>query len=960
MSGKISGVILVASGLIASVSGGCRSAALPLQVWVAGEMVQLTDRTEPLRDEYVFEPKTNTIRAFAGANETASFQIVIDSRDLMASGLRLSFSDLSGPAEATIESSAVRAYRMWAIPIATWAGWYLRLVDHPPDLGGIYDPLTPVDAQRLGQPYHLPPQGRLAIWVDVNVPRGALPGKYTGNLLVTSLDRPDWTGRVVLRVHDYVLPDAHPIRGVGAFDHRSLFAAFIKEGSEPYVPVHLDRRHPPVRRGLTIMRQLMRMGHEHRVDLFDRTLRPLLKHDPSGATRVDWTDYDAIASPYLTGSAFDDRIGCAAWASPFCQDFPDPKKYGGKESPQYLATAGEVISSAREHFAAMDQTTDQIFTWAYRGDVTEEAYAEHLRLWRIIRDSDPQTPILTQLPPTAPPQTGWTVPEEFAKSADIFAARGEWFDPGSRPAIRDGSHPLSGSWLIPGTPPYLPGLGVIATPSDVRAIPWFAMKYGCEGIFIPEVLNWSQDMGSAEAGSEARLFYPGSVAGSDTVLPSVRVKRLRRGFQDIAALSVLMQRNRKGIARSLVNAMVRYAGLEATGDNYLDVRLDGWVKDAGIWRTAQRLLAGEVQSAVHPETYSVQESLADQLAWREFDQMARTVRLERVLVRLEPMEAGDPGLPDLRSPVRIILNLELFNEYGRGADVKVEIESLPENFRAVKPAEQIQLMPPASRAKITLIAEGQNAPILGEGKFPIGIKMAVDGVERPGVSAYVPLIAAARTAGRITIDGNLDDWPMRPGNSGTRFKLIGRRGQIGEGLAERQTHTFVLRDEHNLYFAFRCEEPNPAGVLAYPNNTIHYHQLIPYREDLVELILDPGGKARTSEDLYHIAVKPNGIMVTERGIRTDPPLGQVIPWAPGARAAVGIHQDHWVAELSIPITAFGTEHPTTRWGINFTRFATQGAEASSWTGAGRYFYNPRGLGTLLVTPFEAGTETEAK
>ena len=53
-------------------------------------------------------------------------------------------------------------------------------------------------------------------------------------------------------------------------------------------------------------------------------------------------------------------------------------------------------------------------------------------------------------------------------------------------------------------------------------------------------------------------------------------------------------------------------------------------------------------------------------------------------------------------------------------------------------------------------------------------------------------------------------------------------------------------------------------------------------------------------------------------------------------------------EIALPFRAFGDDARRRVWGVNFARFATQGAEASSWTEARGYFYDPAQLGTMLV------------
>jgi len=159
---------------------------------------------------------------------------------------------------------------------------------------------------------------------------------------------------------------------------------------------------------------------------------------------------------------------------------------------------------------------------------------------------------------------------------------------------------------------------------------------------------------------------------------------------------------------------------------------------------------------------------------------------------------------------------------------------------------------------------------------------------------------------------------------------------------------FLLRDERNLYVAFRCSEPNPEGMVVRSDNTVRYDQLMAGGEDMVELLLDGGSAAAGPEDLFHMVVKPNGVLVAERGVGCRPPLGKTAPWLSGAAVATGRQQGCWVVEMAIPLASFGPRGREGFWRVNFMRYAVQGAESSSWSGAARHYYDPRNLGTMFV------------
>ena len=923
------------------VSPAPRPAPGAFRACAFSEMQHLTADT-PLEDDLsIFSKNDRAVRLFGGANETLSFQLVAEAGGQAVPDLRLSFSDVRGAGGLRIEADNIRAFRMLAVAVPDFPPWYLRLEGPPPGPLTVYDPLIPLDAPKGGQPYDLSPGKRLAFWIDVHVPRGTRPGDYTARVQIASASRPIWQVDLAVKVYDFVLPDAAALPVVGSFDHHDLYRWFVRRDGRPYLPAQLDRDNPLTRPGLVVMRQLIRLAREHRVDLFDRRICPVLKRADDGKVTLDWADYEAIVGPYVTGAAFDDRIGSAAWPLPVRDDWPDPANYGGMDSPSYAATIAQVLAECRRKFADLD-AAGRSFIWPVRGRVDQAAYEPFATFARIARAADPDTPILTQLPPNPPKATGWRVPDDFGRLAQIVAPQGQWLDAGPTARAETPGGSLAGVWLSAGQVPYVPALGIIATPADVRAFAWFAMKYRCRGVFLPEVLHWPEDEYSQPPLVQARLFYPGTVVGMQAVVPSVRLKRLRRGLQDLAYLWVLRRRQRADRAEAILHAMVRYAGLDAAGDNYLDPRLHGWVREPAAWQLAHKLLAEEVLAAVHDEEGGEQPPLARRLDWMRLAEQTRRLRVEQVRSRVAAGQARK---------LRATVLLDLANEFDQEVAAIGRLGDLPPGWQALA-GEVAVTFPPRSRRVVELSAEGEK-PALGSNAKMV-LPVSITGGDRQGrtIAAEVTFVRARRTDRPPVIDGKLDEWQLGPTRIATGFRLIGRRGETPQGLAKRQTHVFMLYDDRALYIAFRCEEPQPAGMVVRADNIVRYDQLLAQGEDLVEIILDPGAGGDGPEDIYHMVVKPNGILVAERGVGTDPPLGAAQPWPAGATVAAAVMPDRhvWIIELAVPRSAFGARADARFWGANFARFAPQGHEASSWAHAPRYLYHPRSLGTLYLAP----------
>ena len=905
--------------------------------WVASEMAAVTSLTARFDDPLIYDADKRRVGLFAAANETISFQIVVDGGREGLRNVRLTCAELSAGEGRKIDPANVRVFRALPMHVSSYPPWYLRLVERVPAPADHYDALVPVDPNGA---LDVSANERLVLWVDLYVPREARAGGYEGPLEVSASWREPWRVDLALDVYEFVLPDARPLAAVGGFDHHVLFGAFGSRDGRPFTPARMDRKHPLVRAGLVRMRQLMRLAHEHRLDLFDKRIHPDLKRGADGNVRVNWVDYDAVVMPYLDGTAFEDRIGCTAWPLPVWGGWPVPKHYGGPEAGDYAATVAQLLAACRKHFAEPLELREKMFAWPYRGPIRREGYAEQARLARLVRKACPRTPILSRLPDVAAGPAGWTLPKDLASLTDIPAPPAHWFDPSQADKLAGPDNPLAGTWLSPGRVPYLPSLGLIASAADVRALPWFAMKYGCTGLFLAEVLGWSGDPFAPTAGEQTRLFYPGGRAGYDAVLPSVRLKRLRRGLQDLAYLWLLRQRQRAAVAEEVINAMVRYGGREAVGDNYLDVRLDGWVGDVATWQEARRLLAEEVQAAVHAPT--APRSRTMRLARSSFDQRARSIRIEQIRSGMVHTQGN--------KAVRITVRLDLYNEFGRDVNVRVGWGRLPEGFRDVGGRVRLWPMKASARRTVALTADCRKMPLNRSGHLAVPLVIEMPKQPARTVTARIPFVAARAMTVAPTIDGDLGDWPDRPGDTATDFRLLGRRGRLGRGLAARQTAFRVGYDESNLYLACWCREPNPAGMTVRADNRVHYEQLLACGEDLVEVLVCPGQAAKSVEDLYHIVIKPNGVTLTERGVRTDPPLGKARPWVADAVVAVGRGLKCWTIEMAVPLAAFGEHAGKQLWAVNFMRYATQGAESSSWAGAGRHFYDPRNLGTMYVLP----------
>ena len=168
----------------------------------------------------------------AALGETESFQIVVSAPP--GNGLanvNLSVTDLTGP--GTISKSNISLFREQYVSVnpgsVNWQG------SNQPLGAGVYpDPLIPfvnpstglpiTGASLQAVPFTVSPSNNQPIWVDVFVPRTALPGQYTGSYTVTS-SQGSFTGQINLTVWHFALPAKPSLQSSFAYSTATGLAA---------------------------------------------------------------------------------------------------------------------------------------------------------------------------------------------------------------------------------------------------------------------------------------------------------------------------------------------------------------------------------------------------------------------------------------------------------------------------------------------------------------------------------------------------------------------------------------------------------------------------------------------------------------------------------------------------------------------------------------------------------------
>jgi hypothetical protein len=579
--------------------------------------------------------------------------------------------------------------------------------------------------------------------------------------------------------------------------------------------------------------------------------------------------------------------------------------------------------------------------------ISAESWRAVCHFGAIMRTAHPRLRRLCTLFPQDMTTYGWHgFPRgDVAPFVDIWCPPAQFYDPALEPIW---SAPDTRTWLRVDRPPFSGSIHIAAPPDATRVIPWQGFRLQCP-IIATGCAN-ERRMEATELTPQAcidrhpeLLIYPGAAFRLSSPVASMRLKRLRRGMQDLAMARVLQQHELSHIAETIAESLAPFAGARAYGAHFADGRPGAWVTRPRWWALARLVMADELNRRIEGAGKAASEELAETLRWRQFMSETRRVDVRVDGVRVSP----SAGPPDKNAVVHVRLTV---NNRTRVPVVgSLAFEDLPVGWSAVPAEFEVPRIPPGRAARVTLTARAGAVTWDSDGVRYLPIRFDYNRQTTRLVArlAYVP---APRLARPVPINGDLSDWPVAPGNVAADFVLITGEPTLETGVRggrpQAGTRCHVGRDAEFLYLGFHC------GISGTPNletrsNLVRYDDMIPVGEDLVEVLIDPQATdTRSTGDLYHLVVKLSGAY-WERGIGTDPPTGPRQPWAADIQHAARWCGDHWEAEVRIPLRAFPQplrDHEV--WAVNFTRFDASSQEYSSWAGAVTNAHDPQSLGNL--------------
>ena len=545
---KVRMVISVLLTSIFFITVSCGKPSGITRVWAIddGEKIKQEDISNPLAsDEKNSVWKNNAVNIFGGRNEIVAFQLIIQADASGARNINVTVSDLKNgnsviPGSETGPSDPFD-YRGRNTELFT--EHYLNMIKRSPPLwffadssapsayytGWVPDCLIPFSASqgKGGAPFSIEANKNQAVWVDILIPKNALPGTFEGIATITSEGRTYKTIPVYLKVYDFTLPDSAHMK--------TMFG---------YSSGELARRHNVTRRSkeyFDLELKYNQLAHRHRFDLVQEVsnLDDMTNHYKRYFTGDTYAADMGYAGP-------GENTGNTTFSIGYGGDFPE--EYGGSREKMNKAEwwkgsdawenwfTSNAPGVERHKYLYPDEpdfkgpdnakgtgsidTIKMQATWSHtnpgpgkniRTFVTNKIRPDlkgHVDFWSISAQE-----WVTEL-----------TPEEVASERAL----------GRKFGIYNG---------------FRPGMGAVVSDADAiefRVMPWIVWKYNIDQYFYWSTTFWRQlDVFTNPLTYEDRINGDGTFLypGQDALFPdqdrnlagplsSVRAKNWRRGAQD--------------------------------------------------------------------------------------------------------------------------------------------------------------------------------------------------------------------------------------------------------------------------------------------------------------------------------------------------------------------------------------------------------------------------------------------
>lgn len=895
---------------------------------------------EPMLDDH-------PLAMSAALNETASTVLQLSNlpKSSGKSVLTLRIQPLQLQSEnAQIDPGLIKAYQILSMPVDANRAGFVRhtglggssrtmpraLLPVPMDSGklnvtGLRDPSEPFNANsRVGLSNE-----PILLWFDLQVPTTAKPGQYATTVEITRDGTNVESVPLTLTVYDFVLPDERHLQMVGRIEWDSLESLY-PDLFETITPSLMSRKDPKYTDSIKVLDQLETLAHEHRTTVVVPRLQPNVKW-PKGP-QVDWTDFDTIAEPWLSGAGFSDRIPAGYWPVPridFLDRYPSPLQM------QYWMDAASHFDQKAWMDRAWVEVEKDTPGRASTGECIKlamqaaEILGAHPRLRVTLPLEDGQLPFRDgNNPQLIDKQT--TDRLMTAASGLVFAPAGQAWPAGTA---------LPARWLRTDLPGLVPYVGAGGDERDVRLWAWLAFLRDAKVIGWDGALPHAKSPQEVADPNELTWFYPGRWFGVDGPIPTIQLKWLRRAQQDYEYLLLAKQRGQWTNSLVMSRRMVKPVQTQLNEIPDPTHGLLTGTSDAHAWDKALNLLARYIlMRAPGQERDEAKEAELN----RETDEWI--VPQDKPLQIARTADWGWATRPG--NWVDLRLGLDIYNASDQpllgqlqwvSAPVGWEINPQPVEIPPTNAVNVFQVKRFPMEAYVDLNRLGP------ETRRPIQLKFIdSDRKHMFHLSMVMPVAACDQREGKLSIDGNLSDWSDNDDaiQLGKMVVMLDRptlQKQIFQ-FASTPTSLYTNWADKNFYVAFKVDGVS-SGETKVETNQVDYQLRRAWSEDLCEVLIQPIYANGDLGQIMHMACKKAQPIISIKPSPKDQKMfgaayktvvGAEVKYAAATEGAI------WRGELQIPWNLINDKnhqgvHPKFI-RFNFAQHKQSTGESASWAG----------------------------
>jgi len=585
--------ILALAGLAAVA---CRAAPPPrafilddaVKMGADGRLLGLVELRGYLQSNPAWDGRAVTLAGARG--ETVAFQVMVQAGAgaLRAASARVS--ELRRDGGAIGGAPRCSLFREWYHPVtvpSTSPGGSAGKGDYP-------DALVPAETAGFGLPVDVAAGKTQGIWADCAIPATAPSGLHRGEVVVAA---EGFSARfpLELTVYDFAIPVERHLRWrIGYSGWEAVPERLgIPEGSAEWIALEQD------------LYRLIWEGHRAVPTTHYHDLRPKAR-GTGEALAIDWTDFDRRFGRYLDGSAFADRTPIHVFSLPVNLHRGWPHRLTPDAAAVDAATLTAASRLIARHWDERGWRLGDAF--AYVADEPgPDRWASVRAACAAIRKGDPR--IRTSVAfYTEFSREARSLVKEFGGLVTMWDVAADHLD---LPALRERQAAGDRVGFYQGGEPYVGGEALDDDGLALTTWPWIAWRYRLDSLYLYNMTEWDYHRldrakvpwagGKREiwenplnqswaTNGQGVLLYPGPYVGIRGVVPSIRLRQVRRGMLDYEYLWLLADRGDPARADAIARRLVPRALHEAGRLGAIGAR-GSWERDPRGWAAARAELA---------------------------------------------------------------------------------------------------------------------------------------------------------------------------------------------------------------------------------------------------------------------------------------------------------------------------------------------------------------------------------